>query len=269
MTALLVVFLGFLVAASALCSGLEMGFLSLPPNRIRALARQGSAKALAVAKKIADMPRVVNTLLVANNIVNISLSTVSTAMAAELFSGSVAAELAWSSTVAVTVLFLGEYLPKLVFSACPTQLIFRNLWFYRILEFSLKPLVAVFSLFTRMVFGGAKSGTPRPGVSRDGLRTLLADADNGTMLTSFERRLIDRVLMLQTLTAGGMVHAFDPSGKRPTLRIEASTRGDDILPLMRRAHRAEATVFDGGSGRELGVVTEEDVLVALTGVLKE
>jgi hypothetical protein len=38
---------------------------------------------------------------------------------------------------------------------------------------------------------------------------------------------------------------------------------------MRKAHRAEATVFDGGSGRELGVVTEEDVLVALTGVLKE
>lgn len=269
MTALLMVLLVLLLAASALCSGLEMGFLSLPPNRIRALARQGSAKAEMVARKISDMPRVVNTLLIANNIANISFSTVSTAMAAVLFSGSVAAELVWSSTVAVTVLFLGEYLPKLVFAASPTQRIFKSLWFYRMLEFSLRPPVAVFSLFTRLLFGGAKSGSSKSSVSRDGLRKLLADADNGTMLTPFERRLIDRVLMLQTLTAGGMVHAFDPSGKRPSLRIEASTRGDDILPLMRKAHRAEATVFDAESGRELGVVTEEDVLVALTGVLKE
>ena len=268
MTALIALLLVVLIASSAICSGMEMGFLSVPPNRVRALARQGSAKAVEVAKKISDMRRVVNTLLIANNIVNISISTVSTALAAALFSSSAACEAIWSFAVAVTVLFLGEYLPKLIFSASPTQRLFNCIAFYHFLEVTLHPIVSVFSFFTRIVFGGAKA-SPRQSVSRDGLRRLLADTDNGTMLTSFERRLIDRVLMLQTLTAGGMVHAFDAAKPHPTLRIASNVRGDDILPLMRKAHRAEATVFNVETGADIGVVTEEDVLVALTGVLKE
>lgn len=269
MTALIALLLVVLIAASALCSGMEMGFLSVPPNRVRALARQGSAKAAEVVKKLSDLPRVVNTLLIANNIVNISISTVSTALAAALFSSSAACEAVWSFAVAVMVLFLGEYLPKLIFSASPTQRLFNCIAFYNCLEVALRPLVSVFSFFIRFIFGGAKTPSPRQSVSRDGLRRLVADTDNGTMLTTFERRLIDRVLMLQTLTAGGMVHAFDPARPHPTLRIGSDIRGDDILPLMRKAHRAEATVFDAQTGADIGVVTEEDVLVALTGVLKE
>jgi CBS domain containing-hemolysin-like protein len=269
MSALIALLLVVLIAASALCSGMEIGFLSVSPNRVRALARQGAAKAAEVAKKLSDLPRVVNTLLIANNIVNISISTVSTALAAALFSSSAAAEAAWSFAVAVTVLFLGEYLPKLIFSASPTQRLFNCIAFYHFLEVTLRPLVSVFSFFIRFIFGGVKASSPRQSVSRDGLRRLVADTDNGTMLTTFERRLIDRVLMLQTLTAGGMVHAFDPARPHPTLRIASNVRGDDILPLMRKAHRAEATVFDAQTGADIGVVTEEDVLVALTGVLKE
>ena len=58
-------------------------------------------------------------------------------------------------------------------------------------------------------------------------------------------------------------------GKEGHFHIPSQTRGDDILPLMRRNRSPVALVCDETTGAELGVVTEEDVLLALTGTLKE
>ena len=58
-------------------------------------------------------------------------------------------------------------------------------------------------------------------------------------------------------------------GKVGHFCIPSMTRGDDILPLMRHNRSPVAVVCDEATGAELGVVTEEDVLLALTGTLKE
>jgi CBS domain containing-hemolysin-like protein len=101
------------------------------------------------------------------------------------------------------------------------------------------------------------------------LRTLIADKDGSTRLTPFERTLIARVLDLQALSAADLMHPAATADDPPALRIASRTRGDDILPLMRRVRQPVASVFDEATGSIVGVVSEEDVLLALTGVLKE
>ena len=112
-----------------------------------------------------------------------------------------------------------------------------------------------------------KSG--RLGMSRAGLRTLVSDKDGSTRLTPFERTLIARVLDLQALSAADLMHPVGTADGAPALRIASQTRGDDILPLMRRVRQPVASVFDEATGEIVGVVSEEDVLLALTGALKE
>ena len=83
------VFLLFIAAAvalmfSAFFSGTETGFLSVSRERILHLAREGGRKAKIVQTALADMGRTTTTILIGNNIANVSYSSATAAIAAEL-----------------------------------------------------------------------------------------------------------------------------------------------------------------------------------------
>ena len=268
------------MAIAAFCAGVETGFLSVPRVRLLSLVRQSAPRAKRLSRILGDMSRVLTTLLVGNNLAAVLFSTASASLGAHLFAKMPLAHSAWSLVAAVLMLFLGEYLPKLIFASRPLR---RSLWAsgpYRALAWSLALPVSAFSAFVRVVFRVRQPRSLRLGVSRDGLRMLVADRDDATRLTQFERRLIDRVLMLQASFAKDLLHPatakdaeelkeYRRPGKGGHFCIPSMTRGDDILPLMRRNQSPVAVVCDEETGAELGVVTEEDVLLALTGVLKE
>ena len=279
-TAILFALMGGSVAVAAFCAGVETGFLSVPRVRLLSLVRQSAPRAKRLARILSDMSRVLTTLLVGNNLASVLFSTATASLGARLFADMPATRSAWSLAAAVLMLFLGEYLPKLIFASRPLR---RSLWAsgpYRTLAAALALPVAAFSAFVRIVFRVRQPRSLRLGVSRDGLRMLVADRHDATRLTQFERRLIDRVLMLQATFARDLMHAatekdlaelkeYHRPGKVGHFCIPAMTHGDDILPLMRRNRSPVAVVCDEATGAELGVVTEADVLLALTGTLKE
>ena len=256
------------VCAAGFCAGAETGFLSVSRVRLLSLVRQRSKRARQLAGALRNMSRVVTTLLVGNNIAAVTVSTVSTVLALRMFASSYLLQTVWTLFVAAVMLFGGEYLPKLLFATRPLRRSLAAVRAYRVLEVVLAPLVGVFTAVTRVVFKVRPMKGGRLGMSRAGLRTLVSDKDGSTRLTPFERTLIARVLDLQALFAADLMHpvaADAPSA----LRIASRTRGDDILPLMRRVRQPVASVFDEATGEIVGEVAEEDVLLALTGVLKE
>ena len=279
-TAVLIVLMAVSVAVAAFCAGVETGFLSVSRVRLLSLVRQSAPRAKRLARILSDMSRVLTTLLVGNNLAAVLFSTATAALGTRLFANTPLAHSAWSLAAAVLMLLLGEYLPKLIFASRPLR---RSLWAsgpYRALAVALAVPVAAFSALVRAVFRVRQPRSLRLGVSRDGLRMLVADRHDATRLTQFERRLIDRVLMLQATFAKDLMHPaterdlaemkeYRRPGKVGHFCIPSMTHGDDILPLMRRNRSPVAVVCDEATGAELGVVTEEDVLLALTGTLKE
>ena len=279
-TAILFLLMGVSVAAAGFFAGVETGFLSVPRVRLLSLVRQSAPRAKRLARILGDMSRVLTTLLVGNNLASVLFSTATAALGARLFWNMPAARSVWSLAAAVLMLFLGEYLPKLIFASRPLRRSLLAAQPYRVAATILAVPVAAFSAFVRIVFRVRQPRSLRLGVSRDGLRMLVADRDDATRLTQFERRLIDRVLMLQATFAKDLMHPatakdlaemkeYRRPGKVGHFCIPSMTRGDDILPLMRHNRSPVAVVCDEATGAELGVVTEEDVLLALTGTLKE
>ncbi len=268
------------VLGAGFFAGAETGFLSLPRARLLSRVRQSSQRAKRLADVLVDMSRVLTTLLIGNNLAAVLFSTASAAIGVRLFGDMPLVRSLWTLLAAVLMLFLGEYLPKLIFVSRPLR---RSLWAvgpYRVAAFVLALPVAAFSAFVRAVFKVRQPRSLRMGVSRDGLRMLVADRHDATRLSQFERRLIDRVLMLETMSARDLMHTaskrdldelkeYRRPGKEGHFRIPSHTCGDDILPLMRRNRSPVAVVYDEETGAECGVVTEEDVLLALTGTLKE
>ncbi len=257
------------VCVAGFCAGVETGFLSVSRVRLLPLERQGSKRARRLAKALQKMSRVLTTLLIGNNIAAVTVSTASTALALRVFASSPLLQTVWALFIAAFMLFVGEYLPKLLFATRPLRRSLAAMRVYHVLEFVLAPLVGVFTAVTRVVFKVRPMKGGRLGMSRAGLRTLVADKDGSTRLTPFERTLIVRVLDLQALSAADLMHPVGPDAGPVSLRIASRTRGDDILPLMRRVRQPMAGVFDEATGEIVGVVSEEDVLLALTGVLKE
>ena len=269
-TTLLIIILFLTIGLSAFCSGTETGLLSIPRARLLPLTRQKENKSKKrLVEIINNLPNAITTLLIANNIANVTVSTVSATLAVQFFPQSQSIQSAWACTTAIVMLFIGEYLPKLLFSTKPLRRTLGVTGLFHVVATILYPVVWCFSLFTQYVF---KIKTPRPSnqsISRDALRFIVADRHDSTHLSSFERLLIDRVLTLQATTAGELAHQPAEGQTFTSLKISSSTRGDDILPLMRKKHQRIATVVDPVTFDNIGIVTEEDVLLLLTGVLKE
>lgn len=95
---------------SAYFSATETAFSSLNRTRIKTLAEEGNRRAKLVLKLGNDYDRLISTILIGNNIVNIAIASLGTVMFVHIY-GDIGATI---STVVITivVLIFGEISPK-------------------------------------------------------------------------------------------------------------------------------------------------------------
>ncbi|WP_436911572.1 CNNM domain-containing protein [Halosimplex marinum] len=137
-----------LVALSAFFSSSESAIFSLPEEWIRETAADGSPDSVALGDLRADPHRLLVTILVGNNVVNMAISSIVTLLVADVFSPGLAVVLA---TVGASTLILvfGEIVPK------SYGLGHARTWSLRVarpltlVELALGPVVSLFDASTR------------------------------------------------------------------------------------------------------------------------
>ena len=128
------------LAASSFFSGIETGFLSVNRARILHMAREGGVRAKMIQRALSDMGRTTTSILVGNNIANVTFSSVSAALAARAFPDAAAAQSAWGVVAAFSVLFLCEFTPKLLCAARPLQRTIALIGVWNRIDLVLAPL---------------------------------------------------------------------------------------------------------------------------------
>lgn len=181
------------LSSSAFCSGAETGFLSVSRGRILHLAREGGRKAQIVQKAISDMSRTTTTLLIGNNLSNVTYSSASAALVLELCDGSLARSLG-SFIAAFVVLYTSEFMPKLLCAARPLRRILFLAPIYRVMDFVLSPLTRVGIAFTDLFV--PQKDVKEKLTSADLIR-ILEDRKDGVKLSDFESALITRLIVLR------------------------------------------------------------------------
>lgn len=211
--ALLALAMAVALAAAAFCAGSETAFLSVSRGRLLHLAREGSAAAKIVKAAIDDMTATMTSLLVGNNLAAVVFSSASAALSARLFAESAVARTVWSVAAAFTVLYLSEFLPKLLCSTRPLRRILALARPYRVFAFVMAPLTAVATAITSLAAGRARRTDAQPPVTVHDLLRILEDRKNGVRLTDFESALISRILVLrrkgQPVTPDALLRALD------------------------------------------------------------
>ena len=178
---------------SAFFSGAETGFLSVSRGRILHLAREGSRKAKIVQKAISDMSTTTTTLLIGNNLANVTYSSASAALILATCSNSRAQSIA-SFFAALLVLYTSEFMPKLLSAARPLRRILFLAPTYRVIEIILRPLTILGVAFTNFFI--PKKEVNEKLTSADLIR-ILNDRKDGVRLSDFESALIGRIIVLR------------------------------------------------------------------------
>lgn len=179
---------------SAFFSGTETGFLSVSRERILHLAREGGRKAKIVQDALSDMGRTMTTILIGNNVANVSYSSATAALAAELFARDSAANVVWSLFAAFLVLYASEFMPKLLCSARPLRRSLLLAGPYRVISAALSPLTAIAMKLTD-IFMPDKD--PKYSLTTSDLMRILEDRKDGVCLSDIESALITKILVLR------------------------------------------------------------------------
>ena len=136
-----------LITLSMLFSISESAFLSVNKLRLRVRCRSGDKKALRVAKLLKNKERMINTLLVSNDLVNVLLSAILTAFALKVFGSKAIAITTFITTL--LLLIFGEITPKAVCTRHPDPIAYALGGFVEFVVFVMTPIVFVFTAASR------------------------------------------------------------------------------------------------------------------------
>lgn len=181
------------LAFAAFCAGAETAFLSVSRERVLHMSRAGGRKAKIVQKALSDMGRTTTTLLIGNNLASVAYSAASAALALRLCSGSVTRAV-WSFAAAFLVLYVSEFLPKLLCAARPLRRSLLLADIYAWMSRGLSPLTYIAIKLTNLFISGKDS---KYKLTTKDLIRILQDRKDGVCLSDFESALIGRIIVLR------------------------------------------------------------------------
>ena len=149
-----------LVAFSAYFSATETAFSSLNRTRLRVLAEKGDKRATLACSLSEQYDKMLTSILIGNNIVNIALSSLCTLLFIHLM-GDGGATVA-TAVATVVVLVFGEVTPKSLAKESPERFAMFSAPFLRMVMWVLSPFAWLFSRLKKLVGRVVRSGGERP-----------------------------------------------------------------------------------------------------------
>ena len=246
----IIVALVLLVIVSAYFSATETAFSSLNKIRLRNMADDGNRKAEATLRLAEDFDRLLSTLLVGNNIVNITAATLGT-----LFFTKLSPEYgATISTVVLTLVILtfGEISPKTIAKEHAEGWAMTATPLLRALSVILRPLTILFSLLQKLVGSLFHTDGDR-GITEDELITMVSTAEDEGGLDQNESRLIRSAIEFGDME---VEEILTPRVDIVSISDQASAKELDELISSNRFSRIP--VWHGSIDTIIGMIHEKD-----------
>ncbi len=244
---------------SAFFSSAESAFIALPKLRIRYLVESGVRGAEKLAR-VADRPeRMLATVLLGNNLVNIAAATLGTIMAVTVWG------LLWGpiiATVGVTAIILvfGEVIPKTfaVHHAQRLSLIYANP--LRIIELCFYPFILALERiglrFTRIV---TVSEEDNKIISEGEIRSAINVGESEGVVEEDEAKILRQVF---EFTDRPVSKVMVP--RTEITWVEQGTKLSDFLNLYTQGRYSRFPVYKDNTDNVVGILHAKDVLMKLT-----
>ncbi|MBK5254016.1 MAG: HlyC/CorC family transporter [Peptostreptococcaceae bacterium] len=239
-----------LLISSAYFSATETAFTSINRIRLKNLVNDGNDRAKKVLLLEERYDELLSTILVGNNLVNITMTAVATVMFINLY-GSIGPTI---STVVVTIVVLvfGEISPKNIAKEQPEKFAMWSAPFINLLLILLTPINWLFSKWKKFISRVFKVSGDR-GITEDELLTIVEEAKTGGNIDEEQGELITNAIEFNDIEAWDVL-----TPRVEIIAIEIGTTLEEIGQMFLNTGFSRMPVFDDDLDNILGVLNQKD-----------
>ena len=251
-----IIFLLILLALSAFFSSSETALTTVNKIRMRTLAEAGNTKAKKVLKVTENSPKMLSAILIGNNIVNLSASSLTTSLAIKLF-GSVGAGVA-TGILTFLILIFGEVSPKTLATIKADKISLSIAGFISVLMVVLTPVIFIInklSLGVIFLFGIRQSDAKRV-MTEEELRTIVDVSHEDGVIESDEKEMIYNVFDLGDATAKDIMV--------PRVHVtfaDVESTYDELIDIFREDKFTRLPVYKDSQNNIVGIINMKDLLL--------
>ncbi|MBR1677179.1 MAG: HlyC/CorC family transporter [Clostridia bacterium] len=247
-----------LIAMSAFFSATETAYTSLNKARLKLLADGGKKSARLALSLTENYDRLLFTILIGNNIVNIVLATLSTMLFATLIVDNAGVAATVSTAVStVAVLIFGEVTPKTLAKEFPEKTacgVAYIIYFFVIILYPLNLLFTGWKALLRKVFRFKSEDV----ITEEELLTYVEEAKEDGTLDNNETELISSAIEFNDSEVGEILVP-----RVNVVAIDVNTPMEEIKKLFLDNGFSRLPVYRGSIDTIIGMIHEKDFYHAL------
>ena len=241
---------------SAFFSGAEIAFFSLTPARVKTLVDKKERGAELVWKLRNNPQRLLITILIGNNIVNILAASLATFLATNIF-GSAGVGVA-TGIITLLVLVFGEIVPKTLAQKNNSWLAVRSARFIYWLSFLFEPIIWLLSYLNDFI---SKKFVKLDGgslVTEEEIRALARLGAEKGVIDYRERELIENIFRFNDVT---VKEVFTPRYK--VVALNGNVPVEQIAYFVAQSGFSRYPVYDGDEYNIVGYINVNDLMKVL------
>ena len=253
--AIQLIIIAVLVLLSAFFSSAETALTTANKIRIKTLADQGNKRAVTLLKVTEDPGKMLSAILIGNNIVNISASSLTTTWATKLF-GNAAVGIA-TGVLTLLILIFGEITPKTMATIHAEKL---GLAYSGIIYFLVRIMTPLIFIVNKLANGVLKllhidSSQSGNAITEHELRTIVDVSHEEGVIESDERQMIYNVFDFGDSQAKDiMVPRVD------MVSIDIHSTYQEIIEVFKREKFTRLPVYEKSPDNVVGLINVKDLL---------
>lgn len=250
------IILFILLFLSAFFSSAETALTTANHIRMMTLADEGNKKAARVLKITDDSGKMLSAILIGNNIVNLSASSLTTSLAIKAF-GSVAAGVA-TGILTILILIFGEISPKTLATIHADKIAMAYSGIISALMKILTPVIFIINRLSHAFLHllGVDSDKNRHLMTEEELKTIVDVSHESGIIETGEREMIHNVFDFSDAQAKEiMIPRIDMTF------ANINSTYQEILDIYRENHYTRIPVYENTTDNVIGIVNMKDLLL--------
>ena len=244
-----------LLSASAFFSSAETALMTSNKLRMRNLADNGDKRPAKVLKVTENTDKMLSAILIGNNIVNLTASSISTALTLKIF-GSKLVGIA-TGILTFLILVFGEITPKNVASKNAEKMALVYIGVISFLVTLLTPVIFIVNTVAKFVISiFNKNGDDNNAVTEEELRAMVEYSHEEGVIENEEKKMIVNVVDFGDTVAGDiMVPRVD------MVMVDEKSSYEEILQVFREERYTRIPVYEETPDNVIGILNVKDFLL--------
>ena len=247
------IILVILLALSAFFSSAETALTTVNKIKLKTMADDGNKKALRVLNVIERPKKMLSAILIGNNIVNLSASSLATTLAIDIF-GSVGAGIA-TGILTLLILIFGEITPKSLATLNSTNLSLLFVPFIGSLMWLLTPVIAIINFLSGLIIKlfGIDPDFKDETITEEEIRTMVDVSHENGAIEGDERTMIHKVFDFSDACAKEvMIPRIDMT------MVESDISYQDLINVFKEDMYTRIPVCEPDTENIIGIVNMKD-----------